>query len=133
MSTDVRVEFNHFPAVIAAFLDVEPEIVAKVGSDIEAHAKTSMVGGGSPHAPSSPGNPPHVDTGNLKNSLVFEMTGKNSGEVRVMAEYGAFLEYGTVRMAPRPFLTPAVDKVADKLEDIGIEVVTDALPRGLGR
>lgn len=126
--SSVRVEFDKIPDVIAGLIRSQTELVTKVGSDIEATAKDSMVGGGEPHVPSLPGDPPHVDTGNLKNSIRFAMVDDANGEVAVGAEYGAHLEYGTARMAARPYMTPAVDDVAGKLADIGVAVVKKALP-----
>jgi HK97 gp10 family phage protein len=37
-------------------------------------------------------------------------TGELQAEVHVNAPYAAALEYGTSRMAARPFLQPAIDK-----------------------
>lgn len=64
-----------------------------------------------------------VDTGNLKLSI---STGHPSGrdtapgdlEVQVgpTAEYGAFVEYGTTRMAAQPYMTPAAEMVTQALE-----------------
>lgn len=75
----------------------------------------------SPAPPSEPGKPPAVDTGNLKGSTTFVPAGKLTYEVIVGAEYSLFLEYGTVNMAPRPFLLPAHEKIMankDKYLDI---------------
>lgn len=63
------------------------------------------------HRASAPGEPPAIDTGNLLNSITHRMTGPTEGEVAVGAEYGVYLEMGTRRQAPRPFLGPAVEKV----------------------
>lgn len=128
MATQVILQFNHLPEFARSVGAAARDIVAKVGHDIEADSKASMVGGGSPHVPSAPGQPPHVDTGNLRNSIRFGLTGEASGEVAVGAEYAEFLEFGTSRMAPRPFMTPAVDRVAGKLEAIGAELVRRTLP-----
>lgn len=71
-----------------------------------------------PHHPSLPGNPPAVDTGNLKNSIRYEVY-KNGKEVYGIVgstqkdpDYGVYLEYGTSdgRIAPRPWLRPAMKK-----------------------
>ena len=71
-----------------------------------------------PHHPSLPGNPPAVDTGNLKNSIRYEVY-KNGKEVYGIVgstqkdpDYGVYLEYGTSdgRIAPRPWLRPAMQK-----------------------
>lgn len=50
-----------------------------------------------------------VDTGFLKNSVRGEASG-SIGVVRVGAEYGAYVNYGTRRMAPNPFFDRALDQ-----------------------
>ena len=59
----------------------------------------------------APGEAPAIDTGNLLNSGYHKMTGPTEGEVGFGAEYAVYLEMGSVRMAPRPFLGPAVERV----------------------
>lgn len=71
------------------------------------------------HHPSLPGNPPAPDTGNLRNSIRYEVNGSGKsvcgivGTTQKDPPYGAYLEYGTSRMAPRPWLKPAMNKNAD--------------------
>ena len=60
------------------------------------------------HKASAPGEPPATDTGNLINSIQTIEIGKDHMRVHVGAEYGHMLEYGTRKMAPRPYFRPAV-------------------------
>lgn len=87
-------------------------IVRKLAMDTEAEIKNNF----SPNSPSSPGMPPGVDTGNLKNSIVA-VKGDTTFTylVQVGAEYGADLEYGTAKMAARPYVLPAVERVMANL------------------
>jgi HK97 gp10 family phage protein len=62
------------------------------------------------HRASAPGEPPAPDTGTLKRSAFIESAGPNTVRVGVATEYAIPLEYGTPRMAPRPFMRPALDK-----------------------
>ena len=50
-----------------------------------------------------------VDTGRLRNSItnVVEL-GENAVYIGTNVEYAAFVELGTSRMKPRPYLKPAV-------------------------
>ncbi len=83
------------------------------------------------HRPSAPGWPPAIDTGNLTGSIVPEIL--PSQQVRVGSRikdpgYPEFLELGTYKMDPRPWMEPSIETVGDDIEDevmdniiIGIE------------
>ena len=66
-------------------------------------------GTGKVHVPSKPGEAPNADTGRLVGSAVASVIRKNATQMSVEAEYAAWLELGTDRMAPRPALVPAFD------------------------
>lgn len=56
-------------------------------------------------SPSAAGNPPAVDTGNLRRSIqVKQDTANGDVEVGTNLEYARYLEYGTSKMAARPWL-----------------------------
>lgn len=69
-----------------------------------------------PHHPSLPGHPPAVDTGNLKSTISYEVYNNRDevygvvGTTQKDPDYGAWLEYGTSKMVPRPWLKPAMIK-----------------------
>lgn len=93
-----------------------------------AHTHAAMVRKVSTPGPprSSPGSPPHVDTGDLRKSLQPEVvrTGNTiRGTVSSSVPHALMLEYGTSKMAARPFMRPTV------LEER--ETVTNILRRGL--
>ena len=70
-------------------------VVAKTAHDIEADAKSL--------AP--------VDTGALRNSISTTISnGGLSAEIGPTASYGAYVEFGTRRMSPQPFMRPAADQ-----------------------
>lgn len=76
------------------------------------------------HQASAPGEHPANDTGFLIASIATE-TDENAlkGSVNIGAEYGKFLEYGTVKMAPRPFARPALMAKKDEITaDIADEI-----------
>jgi len=119
---------SDIPGVIARSEAKAAAIVAKTGIDIEAGAKE--------RAP--------VDTSNLENSIAWAPTGTYEGEVIVGAEYGLYVEDGTVHpprhyktsitdpsrglavpvahytrgytIAPQPFLAPAVEDARGPFE-----------------
>jgi HK97 gp10 family phage protein len=74
-----------------------------------------------PHQASAPGEAPATDTGRLLNSIVAdaEFVGNEiTGYVRADVEYARFLEYGTRKILPRPFLIPAIERNAKRIADL---------------
>lgn len=61
------------------------------------------------HIVSDPGSPPNADTGNLHKSIDVRVSAtRKSVTVGAMAAYAAALEFGTSRIAARPFMRPAL-------------------------
>lgn len=52
-----------------------------------------------------------VDTGNLRASIQILQVSKREIIIQVMAPYGKYIEFGTYRMRPQPYLRPAIDEV----------------------
>jgi HK97 gp10 family phage protein len=57
---------------------------------------------------SKPGEPPRKRTGNLQNSIKTEVLTMVQVLVGPTVYYGKFLEFGTRKMAARPFMRPAL-------------------------
>lgn len=74
-------------------------VVSKVGHDMQAAAMA---------------NTP-VDTGFLKSSYDLSIIGLGF-DLGPTAEYGGYVELGTSRMGPEPYLGPAFDAVLPNLE-----------------
>jgi len=62
------------------------------------------------HRASAPGQSPASDTGNLVNKIIVKQKSSDVVSVESNANYSAFLEYGTSKMQPRPFMLPAFEK-----------------------
>ena len=75
-----------------------------------------------PHHPSVAGSPPAVDTGTLRRSITYTVDEKNNvgkvGSVLNDPPYGAYLEFGTSKMQPRPWLKPAVENSEETIKKI---------------
>lgn len=56
-----------------------------------------------------------VDTGNHRSTIGWQMIGAATAEFGPTSNYGAHLEYGTYKMAPRPHIHPAADAVTPGL------------------
>lgn len=79
------------------------------------------------HQASAPGEPPASDTGRLVQSIRTEyFPDELKGVLQASTAYAAFLEFGTSRMEPRPFMRPAVsNKRADIEKTINDEVADE--------
>lgn len=71
-----------------------------------------------------------VDTGYLRSSIGIDDLSGNGGAKAVIgptANYAPYVEYGTYKMGPRPFMGPAADAVIPgfvaAMASIGVEVI----------
>lgn len=71
------------------------------------------------HQASAPGEAPASDTGTLVSRIDVDYTNLSELVVRVGAhtDYAAFLEFGTRKMEPRPFMRPALATSTPKISD----------------
>lgn len=88
--------------------------IYEAGELVREEAQRSIRDGGIPspnHVVSLPGQPPNADTHNLDLSIDVRMSKtRKSVEVQARAEYAAALEFGTSKIAERPFMRPALRK-----------------------
>ena len=67
---------------------------------------------------SAPGEPPKWDTGRLAGSIFAEVRDKGRDRVEAVVgtdlDYGKFLELGTKKLSPRPWLFPALERNKDR-------------------
>lgn len=109
--------------------------VLKVGADrIQSAAHNSISrGSGSMgrHVPSKPGEPPHRDIGTLQDYILSDFVSELEAQVTSEAPYAAALEFGTSKMAARPYMRPARDKHADEIQRMFAQEI-DKLVKGSG-
>jgi len=108
-------EFNRFAEIAAKLPREVGDIVEQTALGIEAAVKAGMAEGKSgrmygAHRASAPGEMPAIDTGVLAASIETERESATSYVVSTNQDYAPFLEFGTSRMAPRPFLGPAASE-----------------------
>lgn len=86
------------------------DLVEDTAEDIRNDIAIRMYAVGDP--PSEPGSYPAVDTSNLVNSIEAEPDniGGLTWIVATNTEYAEPLEYGTGKMAPRPFFVPSFER-----------------------
>lgn len=84
------------------------------------------------HQASAPGEPPASDTGRLVNSIRVDPSRLDQLVATVVAGtgYAAHLEYGTARMAARPFMRPALANRRRAIESIVAAHVRAAIRTG---
>lgn len=99
MKLELTVERNDFPGIAEALPQAVGQAVHEIAFQIEADAK---------------GLAP-VDTGFLRSSIQTSVIDAFTAEVAVGAHYAAYVEFGTSRMAARPYLTPAVERNRPRL------------------
>lgn len=112
----IRVVSKNVFASIAA--EMQQRVVAATAlTHREMVAKVSKPG---PPA-SLPGEPPHVDTGRLRQSLQPSVVREGNtirGSVSTNVEYAPHLEYGTSKMEPRPFMRSTLAEQAEAVKQI---------------
>ena len=74
------------------------------------------------HQASSPDQPPMSDTGRLASSVENMIDGLE-GWVFTRVDYGAYLEFGTSRIKPRPWLLPSVEEDAPRFRAELMEIL----------
>ena len=74
------------------------------------------------HQASAPGEPPATDLGRLVQAIhVKHGSGSLTALVVAGTAYAKLLEFGTSRMAPRPFMRPAAKNVRDDITALAIK------------
>lgn len=118
----VTIKFNHIPRIRRQLEPRAKDIVVKLVGELETIVKTSMQGskGGafySGHQASAPGEAPAIDTGQLFGAMQqsFEDNGM-TGVLAFLTEYAIHLEFGTTKMAPRPFARPAIESMRARVK-----------------
>lgn len=79
---------------------------------------------GKMHRASTPGQPPAKDTGTLEDSIEYKVTKEGYdvvGLVGSTADYAIYLEFGTSKMAARPFLRPVLENKKKEIVDKFVE------------
>lgn len=66
------------------------------------------------HQASAPGEAPAIDTGNLIESMEPQFPSPTKGVLAILAEYAAYLEFGTRHIGVRPYAQPAVQGLLEE-------------------
>jgi len=89
---------------------IRGEAIKSIQSGAKSGVMYQMYNPRRQHRASAPGEAPASDTGNLVSKIRVKQKSKNVTNVESNADYSAYLEYGTSKMQPRPFMLPAFEK-----------------------
>ena len=119
-------EFNHFAEVADALPDILSKVVRKTALDIQSDAQslaprdTGFLANSIYVKTSKDSTYSQVEQPTEKDaSLLQEVESPPDGQtayVAVGANYGLYIELGTIHQAPQPYLTPAVEAGQEALE-----------------
>lgn len=84
-------------------------------------------GGKHQHIPSRPGEPPNEFTGHLRSQLAVTQEGPLHVRISSNAKYSAPLEFGSSKMAARPFLGPSAREEKKAVTDLVSRAVDRAI------
>lgn len=97
------------------------------GQILEVEAALSITNGavsGKNHVPSKPGEPPNSDTHLLDRSIETVQVEQLHVEISANAPYAVALEFGTSKMAERPYMRPATAKTRKEITSLVRRAVT---------
>ena len=128
-SVNVKINKNEF----LKLLDDANKITEEAADKMAKEMKNSILSGaksgsqyyinGARHTSSAPGQAPANITGALVRSIKVNKE-KNKSTIKIEKNYAIFLEFGTSKMRPRPFIIPAFMRTkkwfSDKLQSLSL-------------
>lgn len=109
MSDDVRDAVS--TAVIGTAMELEGDVKQRIQRGPASGRIYQKYNPRRTHRASAPGQAPATDTGRLASSITFDKRGELTATVGSFLPYAMYLEYGTSRIAARPFFRPAVEAI----------------------
>jgi HK97 gp10 family phage protein len=95
-----------------------------------AHLITEGAVSGKYHVPSLPGEPPNEDTGVLRANIETTQVEPLRIEVTSNAPYAVALEFGTSKMAARPYMGPAARAKKKEVVALVRRAINEAIKKG---
>lgn len=119
MSVEVEIT-NNFEEVGKAIANQVEQALIAIGAEAEANAIKEL----DAVVYSTPESPLYVRTGRLRNSIASQVEmSEEAVYVGTNVEYAAYVEFGTVKMRPRPYLRPAVLNYTDRYRELAKEAL----------
>ncbi len=120
MSNSVRITWYGDQRIAEVKAEVEKRLVkAAIFLKREIQQELSVACGrkGKRRIRSKPGEMPRKDHGELRRSITYTKDGMKI-YIGTNKLYAKYLEFGTSKMKPRPFMRPAMMKHREKIKDI---------------
>lgn len=118
----IRVKSWRSSEITAAIENEMRKRLFLIGARVASHSRRLVSTSTRANGPSLPGEPPHADTGRLRNSITHDVTRDAEGNLIAIVgsncEYSPHLELGTSKMEARPFLLRAIDDQRAKIKEI---------------
>ena len=107
---------NNMEPIMVQIKNRLPSGLEIIGLMAEAYAKLEL---STPKEHAGGEVRPNVDTGRLRGSISHEVNkSENAVYIGTNVEYGPYVELGTRKMRPYPFLKPAIEKHIDEYRDV---------------
>ena len=130
MTASIRIDAGRFQSALRDMSDdlraaaglAVTETAAEMGADLKISIQQGPASGrlykrgNVVHQASAPGETPASDTGTLMRSIYHERETDLTYAIGSRLVYAAYLEYGTSRMAPRPFFRPSAERIRTVFE-----------------
>lgn len=104
--------------VLAALHEMIPQALEAIGMQAEANAKIEVTSA----VYDTPESPTYRRTGNLRNSI-SHTTDDSKAYVGSNVYYAPYVEMGTSKMPPRPFIRPAVENHASEYQALAESIL----------
>jgi HK97 gp10 family phage protein len=110
-----RIVMSKYESEVKRIIETGANMVRNTAvKSIQSHQSQGATYGG--HTASLPGNPPNSDTGFLASNIFIDKDNDGEGaSVESRADYSNALEFGTSKMAARPFMQPALEENRRKI------------------
>ena len=128
-SVNLKINKDEFLKLIDDANKITEEAADKMAKEMKKSILSGAKSGrqyyvnGARHTASAPGQPPANVTGDLVRSIKVTKE-RNKSTINISKNYAIFLEFGTSKMRPRPFIIPAFMRTkkwfSDKLQSLSL-------------